>query len=268
MSIDEIHESNVRFHDSWRFFARNSVAGEVHDLPEVCVASSNVSWSMMNAAFLPAPVETEEVLERAAAAAARYFVPRRRGWMLALCEDWVPARLRERAGALFAPHGLKLTMVATGMVAERLAPPMRPLPLMDIRQTKDSRGRGDIADVNALCYDVPVPVGREAFDVPGLFAGDSKGFVGYRHGEAATSAAVIRVDDVAYIAMVATLPSHRKLGCAEAVMRHALAEAKQAWGIERTVLHATPVGLPVYRRMGYRPVTRFLFYMAAPQPGR
>lgn len=264
MSIDEIHESNTQFHDSWRFFARNSVAGEVLDLPEVSIASSNVSWSMMNAAFLPAPVETEEALVRAAAAAARFFLPKGRGWMLALCEDWVPPRLRERAEQLFAPHGLKPSLMATGMVAERLAPPMRPLPVMDVRQAKDSRGRSDLSDVNSLCYDVPLPVGREAFDVPGLFSGDSKGFVGYRQGEAATSAAVIRVEDVAYISMVATLPSHRQLGCAEAVMRHALAEAKQAWGIERTVLHATPAGLPVYRRMGYRAVTRFHFYMAEP----
>jgi ribosomal protein S18 acetylase RimI-like enzyme len=73
------------------------------------------------------------------------------------------------------------------------------------------------------------------------------------------------VGEVAYIAMVATLPAHRQLGCAEAVMRHALAEAKQAWGMERTVLHATPAGLPVYQRMGYRPVTRFHFYMAPPR---
>ena len=75
----------------------------------------------------------------------------------------------------------------------------------------------------------------------------------------------MKVDDAAYVAMVATLRAHRKLGCAEAIMRHALAEARRDWGLERTVLHATPAGLPVYRRMGYHGVTRFLFYLA---PGR
>ncbi|HZI13289.1 MAG TPA: GNAT family N-acetyltransferase, partial [Myxococcus sp.] len=35
---------------------------------------------------------------------------------------------------------------------------------------------------------------------------------------------------------------------------------------ERTALHATEAGEPVYRRMGYRPVTRFRMYMA-PAPG-
>ena len=264
-NLDDIRESHTQFHGAWRFFARSSPTGEVLERPEVSIASSNVTWAMMNAAFLPSPVETEEALERAAATAAAYFVPKGRGWMLALCEDQVSPRLRERAGELFAPHGLKLALVATGMVAERLAPPLRPPPAMDIRPATSTEVRHHLADINARCYDVPLVVGREAFDVPALYTGDGKGYVGLFQGEAATSAAVIRVDDVAYIAMVATLPSYRQRGGAEAVMRHALAEAHRAWGVERTVLHATPAGLPVYLRMGYRPVTRFHFYMAAPQ---
>jgi predicted GNAT family N-acyltransferase len=56
---------------------------------------------------------------------------------------------------------------------------------------------------------------------------------------------------------------HRKVGCAEAVMRKALAEAHRTQGLRRTVLHATAEGYPVYLRMGYRPVTRIHFYMAA-----
>ena len=262
MSLDEIHESNTQFHGAWRFFARHSPAGEVLDLPEVSIASSNVSWTMMNVAFLPTPVDTPEVLERAAAAATHYFQPRGRGWMFALCEDWLSPRLRERVGELLAPHGLTLSLMATGMVTERLAPVMRPMPALEVHHAWDKQGRTDLADVNARCYALPLETGREAFDHPGLFEGDHKGFVGYRQDEAATGAAVMRLGGVAYVSMVATLPAHRRLGCAEALMRQALAEAHRHWGVERTVLHATALGLPVYRRLGYRPVTRFHFYMA------
>jgi ribosomal protein S18 acetylase RimI-like enzyme len=268
MSIDEIRESTTQFQGAWRFFASNSTAGEVLDLPEVSIASSHVAWSMMNVAFLPGPMETEEDLTRAAATAARYFSAGKHGWTFVLGEDQVPPRMRLRADGLLASHGLTPSLVATGMVAERLMPPMRPLPVMDIRQARDAQVRQQLSDVNARCYDVPLPVGREAFDVPALFSGDGRGYVGLRQGEAVTTTAVLRVNDVAYISMVATLPAHRQLGCAEAVMRHALAEANRAWGIERTVLHATPTGLPVYRRMGYRPVTRFHIYMAEPRRGR
>jgi ribosomal protein S18 acetylase RimI-like enzyme len=61
---------------------------------------------------------------------------------------------------------------------------------------------------------------------------------------------------------VATLPEHRRRGYAEAVVRHGLAEARREWGLERTVLHATEAGHPLYQRMGYRDVTRVAFYLA------
>ena len=264
MSIDEIRESHTQFHDAWRFFARSNPAGEVLELPEVSIASSNVTWPLMNTAFIPSHVETEETLEKAATAAARYFLPKGRGWMLALCEDWISPRLRERAGELLAVHGLKPVMMTTGMVAERLAPATRSSPALDIRHAMGSAERCHISDINSRCYDVPLEVGREAFDVPALFSGANKGYVGFLQGEAVTSAAVLPLDGVAYVSMVATLPSHRQLGCAEAITRHGLEEARRDWGIERTVLHATPAGLPVYLRMGYRPVTRFHLYLNMP----
>ncbi|WP_434388136.1 GNAT family N-acetyltransferase [Melittangium boletus] len=264
MSSDDVHESNARFQEAWRFFARQSAAGEVLDLPGVSIASSNVAWAMMNAAFPPGPVDTERALSDAAATAARHFAPKRLPWMLAVCEDWVPTPLRERAGALLAPHGLRPAVVATGMVAERLVPPLNLLPRLEVRQAQDSRGRMDLADVNSHSYDMPVATGRATFDVPGLFAGDNLGFVGYRHEQAATCAAVMRGESAAYVSMVATHPTHRRLGLAEAILRHVLGVAQLQWGLERSVLHATPEGLPVYRRLGYRSVTRFCFYMATP----
>jgi ribosomal protein S18 acetylase RimI-like enzyme len=264
MPIDEIRESHTQLHDAWRFFARSSPRGEVLELPEVSIASSNVTWPLLNTAFLPAPVETEEALEKAATAAARYFLPKGRGWMLVLCEDWLSPRLRERTVELLSPHGLTPVMMTTGMVAERLAPVVRPLPALDIRHATSQTERCHISDINARCYDVPLEVGREALDVPALFSGENKGYVGFRQGEAVTSTAVLPLDGVAYVSMVATLPSHRQLGCAEAIVRHGLDEVRRASGIERTVLHATPAGLPVYVRMGYRPVTRFHLYLYMP----
>lgn len=265
MPIDELLESNTQFLGAWRFFARHSPTGEVLDLPEVHIASANVRWPMLNVAFLPAPVETEEGLQRAAAAAARYFEPRGNAWMLAVCEDWLAPSLRPRAAELLAPHGLKTGMDTTGMVAERLVEPVRPLPELELRRAEDARGRQDVADLNALAYDSPSDVVRPALDVAAYFAGEGLGVgsVAYRGGEAVSCATVFPVDGVAYLALVATHPARRRLGCAEAVIRHALDEAHRTQGLRRTVLHATPAGYPVYLRMGYRPVTRIHFYMAA-----
>jgi ribosomal protein S18 acetylase RimI-like enzyme len=69
------------------------------------------------------------------------------------------------------------------------------------------------------------------------------------------------------VAMVATLPEYRNRGCAEAVMRYSLAQAREATGLERTVLHASAAGLPLYEEMGYRSVASFLGFALAGPPG-
>jgi hypothetical protein len=59
---------------------------------------------------------------------------------------------------------------------------------------------------------------------------------------------------------VATSKTHRGLGLAELVIRTSLEDAGKSTGIERTILHATDDGFPVYLRMGYRSVVKFPLY--------
>jgi ribosomal protein S18 acetylase RimI-like enzyme len=256
-------ESNAQFRGAWRYFAAHSPKGEVADTPEVFIANSNVPWSMLNAAFLPRPVETEAELERSVAAAARRFASNTAGWMYVACDDWLAPGLREKAPALFAAHGLKRALNTMGMVAARLQPPTRPLPSIEVRQAIGEEALCYIADINALAYSAPLEVARASVAIPAVFQGDCRGYVGYVQGKAISVAAVLRVDGIAYVAYVATLAEYRRQGYAEAVMRHGLEEARQNWGLERTVLHATEVGRPVYLRMGYQDVASFGFYMPA-----
>ncbi|MFP2961954.1 GNAT family N-acetyltransferase [Myxococcus sp. 1LA] len=263
----EIDESNAQFRGAWRLFALGSRAGEVVERPDVYIASSNVAWSMMNVAFLRAPVETEQALSAAVASAARYFSAGKHGWSFVICDDWLAPAVLDNAPSILAWYGLKGDMAVTGMVADRLLPSVHSTSPFDIRPVTDTWGRQAVADINAIAYDVPRHLGREAFDEATLYSPDCQGFVACRDEEPAASTVVLRVDAAAYVALVATHPQHRRQGAAEAVMRQALAKAHQDWGTERTILHATEAGQPVYTRMGYRPVTRFRMYMAPP-PGQ
>lgn len=265
MTHTEIRESNEQFQGAWSLFAERSPAGELLRSPEVVIASSNVSWALMNAAFLPSELETEAELQRAITAAARYFQPKGRGWMFALCQDWLTPALRARAPELLGAHGLKPALELTGMVADQLLPPSRALAALDMCPVSDAKGRQMVADINAHSYGAPVAVGREGLDVAAFYANGALGMVGHRGGHAATCTAVFNLGGVAYVALVATMTEHRRQGLAETVMRHALAEAGRAWGLQRTVLHATEAGLPIYQRMGYRIVTRFPIYMVLPE---
>ncbi|ADO75921.1 GNAT family N-acetyltransferase [Stigmatella aurantiaca] len=267
MSTDEVLESNVQFHKAWEFFARSCPKGEVIRSPEVLIAACNVPWSIMNIAFQPAPARTETALANALDEAARYFTLRQRAWMFAISWDWLTPEVRARTVSLCTERGLTLAMESIGMVAEHLAPPIRPLPALDLRFITDAEGPQHVADIHAAAYGAPLDTARQSISIPAMFQGESRGYLGYEKGQYVASASVLKLGDVAYVAYVATRPEFRRKGYAEALIRQALKDAKRLWGLERTGLHATLAGYPVYRRLGYREATRFGLYSPA-SPGR
>ncbi|MDC0711496.1 GNAT family N-acetyltransferase [Stigmatella sp. ncwal1] len=267
MSTDEVLESNVQFHKAWEFFARSCPKGEVIRSPEVLIAACNVPWSIMNIAFQPASGGTEAALGHALDEAAHYFTPRQRAWMFAISWDWLTPEVRERAAAVCAGRGLTLAMESIGMVTERLAPPTRSLPALDLRFITDAEGSRHVADIHAAAYGAPVDTARQSMAIPAMFQGECRGYLGYEKGQYVASAAVVKQGDVAYVAYVATRPEFRSKGYAEALIRQALKDAQRLWGLERTGLHATLSGYPVYLRLGYREATRFGLY-APGSPGR
>jgi GNAT superfamily N-acetyltransferase len=146
------------------------------------------------------------------------------------------------------------------MVAEHLIPPTQPFPLAArLRRTDDEEVRLALADLNAAAYGVPNEWGRRAL-CAALWRAPLFGTVAYVGDHPASGAFVLPIDNALYVGWVATAKSYRRLGLAELVMRTSLEEARRATGLERTVLHATADGLPVYLRMGYRTVVKFLFY--------
>lgn len=262
MSRAEIDESHAQFRGAWRLMTLGLPCGEVVERADVFITAGHVTWSLMNMAFLNRPAETEAELLRAVDSAASYFAQGPHGWAFTVTPEWLAPGLRERADALLATRGLKPGMATTGMVADKLLAPVRPLPPLDLRPVRDTWGYNAVADVNAASYDTPQALGREALAAPGIFGPETRAFVGCHDGVPSTSTVVLRVDGIAYIALVATLAEHRRKGAAETVLRRALEEARSAWGLERTVLHATEAGAPVYRRMGYRDVAPFCSYFA------
>ena len=85
--------------------------------------------------------------------------------------------------------------------------------------------------------------------------------IGVADGTPVSSAAVLMVDGLRYVALVATDPSQQRRGFADATMRQALANAATVHGEAATVLHATDAGRPVYERMGYSSIATHTLFM-------
>lgn len=251
-------EQNLRH--SFRALAADRPAGDVREIAGISIASAGTSFQMFNAAFLSGPVGSAEDLERRIATARVHFRARGLPWSFWVCEDLLAPKARKRMERYFEAAGLRLTVLLPGMMAERLLPPRRTLPEIEIRRVADEATRLAFCDIGCTCFHVPLSWFREIFLRRELWDGDFIGYVGYSKGEPVATAATVVAGDAVGVYNVATLPSHRRRGHGEAVMRYALEQARQESGCERTILQATEYGLPLYLSMGYRTVTTVRVY--------
>lgn len=245
--------------ESFRIVASGRTAGELRELPGVSIASAGVAFQMFNSAFLSAPIASEAELEQRILLPMTHFDSRGFEWSYWVCEDWMEPRTRRRSRLAFERHGLRHSVELPGMVAERLEPAVKPLPLLQVKRVGDLATRQAFCAIGTVCFHVPIAWFREVFDndvVWQRFAG----YVGFVEGEPVATAATVIGGGAVGVYNVATLPDRQRRGYGEAVMRHALTETQKASGIERTVLQSTPAGYRLYERMGYRTVTRVSVY--------
>jgi ribosomal protein S18 acetylase RimI-like enzyme len=251
-------EQNLR--ESFRALAWDRPAGDIREISGVSIASAGTSFQMFNAAFLSCPVGSPEDLERRIATARVHFRARGLTWSFWVCEDLLPLKARKRMERLFESAGLRLTVQLPGMLAERLLPPRRALPEIEIRRVADEPTRQAFCDIGCTCFHVPLNWFREIFLRRQLWDGDFVGYVGYSNGEPVATAATVTAAGVVGVYNVATLPAHRRRGHGEAVIRYAVEQARQQSGCERTILQATQYGLALYLSMGYKTVTTVRVY--------
>ncbi|MHC5212115.1 MAG: GNAT family N-acetyltransferase [Planctomycetota bacterium] len=217
-----------------------------------------VLWSgtplpFFNFCFLDAPAPDAAALRRHLDAALAYAADEPEPWFDVLCTEWLPAGWQD----VVADAGLHVAQPVTGMVADALSPPRRPPPALAMRRVGDEASRRAVAEINRAAYDVPAGM-CDCLAGAALWQDDLFGIVGSVDGEDVSTATAYAQGDVLYVAMVATLPDHGRKGYGELVMREALARAGEATGIERTALHASEAGRPVYAAMGYEETAHFV----------
>jgi len=245
--------------ESFRVVAAGRSAGEVRELPGVSIAAAGVTFQMFNAAFLSTPVRTEAELEQRIHLSTAHFQSRGLEWAYWVCEDWIDGRTRRKSRLMFERLGLRHAVDLPGMVADSIAPPVKPLPALTIRRVADDATRAAFCAIGSVCFHVPPNWFREVFDNPWVWERFAA-YVAYQNDMPVSTAAIVMGGGAVGVYNVATMPDQQRRGYGEAVMRHAVAEAQKEHGVERSILQSTPAGLHLYQRMGYRTITRVSVY--------
>jgi ribosomal protein S18 acetylase RimI-like enzyme len=88
-------------------------------------------------------------------------------------------------------------------------------------------------------------------------------YTGYTNGQAVSAGVGIRLGRTIGIYNISTVPEARRHGYGAAVTRRVAADGRKA-GCDVAVLQASPVGFPVYERLGYRTVVEYMGYIQPP----
>ena len=214
----------------------------------------NVPLMFLNVSIVDRPAATSDDLRALLHTAAERSASCEYPSGVILREDWLPFQWED----LIAEAGLAVLIPMTGMEAAELLPPRRPAAQLEILRVANDALARDLAELNAHAYEMPIDA-FECISNMRLWQADSYGYVGYLDGKPVACAAALPVAGTVYIALVATLPEVQGKGYAETVMRSAVIQGQQAMSSARTTLHATDMGLPVYRAMGYTAGPRLLF---------
>lgn len=253
----ESWEANLR--QSFRVLAQGRPRADVTELEGVSIASLGAEFQMFNAAFLNSRVIGHGDLESRVARAHSVFAARRMAWAFWICEDWLAWPARRSLVAVCEKFGLRAVAEMPGMAADSLRNAKRVSPRIEIVRADSPATMEHFRTIGSLCFHVPPAWFREVFD-DSMPARDFICWLAYRDGLPVATAATVVSHGVIGVYNVATTPDERGKGYAEAITRHAIAEAARQSGLRRVILQSTAQGERLYKRLGFREVSRVIVF--------
>lgn len=243
-----------------RCYACVTDGGEARQYPGIALASTGMNCAVFNSVMLTDATRCAD-LRQMAELANVHFNERKLGWTFWLCEDLLEEANRDHVRSVFRTMGMLNIAHAPGMYAERLHPPSRALNGITVRKVEDHATRLDFAHLSSIIFALPFNTAKEVYCVPALWTGPMTGWVGYHSGIPVSMVSVVIAAGAAGVYSLGTVPEYQHRGFAEAILRHALADAQAETGSEATVLQSTRQGFNLYLRLGYRVVTQFAVYL-------
>jgi GNAT superfamily N-acetyltransferase len=253
-------EQNLRC--AMRFFGEATGMGEVRALDRTVAMYSGLEYGVFNISLLTRPAGANDAgLDAALSEVARYFTKHTRRWSFWLCEDLLDPASRRRARQICNDFGLRPISYPPGMIASKLLPPVRPLPAIECRPVNDAKTRNAFAEITSICFEIPPGIASAVYGPESAWRGAYKGFVGLVDGRPVAIAAMVEAAGALGIYSLATIPAERHQGYGEALLRAAVFASRPETSAEPLILQSTEAGHALYRRMGFRDVTKFTVYL-------
>lgn len=234
--------------------AEHAPGGEFRWIGSIPAASVGVPNPLFNQAFVLQQPSVDELRQATA-------------WMVARnVPYWVttPATLADAVASLADDVGLR--QADHGMPGMALMSPTdlstAPPADVEIIPVKEPGQLEAVAVAASDAFGAPLEAAHMLAPASTLEDDRIRWFAGYVDGEPAACGQLLRTGDVAGVYTIAVRERYRRRGLGEAITRAVLAEGRDQ-GCKIGVLHASPMGEPVYKRMGFETVTRYHHFVPA-----
>lgn len=249
----------------WFRYVGRAPKVELHDSPEVTWLMTGFPHAFTNTVLRTqaAPDHADAIIERTLAHARSKNVTKLSWWVE---PDTLPADL----GRYLTAHCLTHMEGSAGMAAdlaalnEELTTPAG-LTIEHVTDTETLRAWAYASVVGFGYPETAVERWLDVFTSLG-FELPLRSYVGILDGEPVATSQLFLAAGVAGIYVVVTLPAARRQGIGAAMTLAPLREAR-ARGYRIAILHASPLGLGVYRRLGFREYCRMGHYAWAEETG-
>ena len=254
------HLSLIQWYRECPSWSRGGVSHEEGGC--LCYASDTAFPVMFNGVFrTDDQADPGSVLERAEA----FFAARGRGFSV-----WVREGADEDLGRAALGAGLAEVLSQPEMV---ICWPLAARPLPDgveVRRVETVEDVRRFVEINASAYtslEIRPKAFREAFSAPGgLLRPDIAAAVAFVEGTPAATALTFVSHGAGLVNWVGTLAEYRGRGVGEAVTRE-VTNAGFDLGARASTLQASPMGEPIYRRLGYETAFRYRVYVRSRKRG-
>lgn len=249
--IARAHQSFV---EAFRAVARAIPGGAVEEGVGLTLIASGLQFASFNRLFLlEAPADPAAAIARARG----FFEVRRLPWSVVAAPEATASVARVSREA-----GLPLMAPLPAMLLSPLRLDPRHVPALEVREVAAPEDSADFVATAAAGFNAPRAV-FEAFCHPRLLAAtqDYALYVGYSEGRPVATATRLTASRIAGVYNIATLPAYRGRGFGEAMTARATLDGLRE-GALASYLQATPMGFPVYRRMGFHHVLDYAMWEA------
>ena len=260
-AVDEVTAAHLGHLNLIEFARENARWARNHTVVDeggALMFAGDTDWPAFNNGVLrwDDGADAADVLERATA----FFHERGRGFSVWARETDADADIAATAEKLDAMRVFDYPQMIRRERFEE-----QPLPNgVEIRRVADAAGVADFAEINAQAYTVygaPAEATASNFGRPdAVLEPHNALFVASLDGAPVGAAMAMLSHGIAGVFWVGTLEAARGKGIAEACMR-----VVTNWGLDagapNVQLQASPMGEPIYRRMGYEDLYRYAFFL-------